>query len=400
MSRSNYGALSDDDDDEALVTPATHAHDDPFDDHVMARTLSSETKGHFVSPEASPANVQRRTPGFARAGSLGKATDKPLSMQDKLQAWRKQGAGFATYLRDKAGQMGSTAQSGWQERDWQGTSRGVAERAQAAAATSGEWLSAVTRRTTEAASQQYQRFAGGPLAALCKAEANKPCPRVVLICCAALVSCGLDTEALFQQDAPVELVHYLLGALEESQGTSLPPPGTSPHILANALKQFFITLPEPLFTYKLMPDLLEAGATSPARTTMTVLELPPANKATLQLLLETLHRVAGNAVHNGMDAAALGTALAPYLAWLPPPKVNNKGYGGIGQAPEGDMSRLSLGADSSGGSPRVMSHRSDLTSEQLHAIAAVITHLITTFRAAGEASGSLYSMGTSNVLGI
>ena len=40
----------------------------------------------------------------------------------------------------------------------------VTERAQAAAATSGEWLTAVTRRTTEAASQQYQRFAGGPLA--------------------------------------------------------------------------------------------------------------------------------------------------------------------------------------------------------------------------------------------
>lgn len=88
MSRSrHYGALSDDDDDEALVTPASAAHDDPFDEHVITRSLSGKAPGHFVSPEASSANLQqRKTPGtFARAGSLGRATDKPLSMQDKLQ---------------------------------------------------------------------------------------------------------------------------------------------------------------------------------------------------------------------------------------------------------------------------------------------------------------------------
>ena len=88
MSRSrHYGALSDDDDDEALVTPASAAHDDPFDEHVITRSLSGKAPGHFVSPEASSASLQqRKTSGtFARAGSLGRATDKPLSMQDKLQ---------------------------------------------------------------------------------------------------------------------------------------------------------------------------------------------------------------------------------------------------------------------------------------------------------------------------
>lgn len=88
MSRSrHYGALSDEDDDEALVAPATATHDDPFDDHVISRSLSGKAPGHFVSPEASSANLQQqKTSGaFARAGSLGRATDKPLSMQDKLQ---------------------------------------------------------------------------------------------------------------------------------------------------------------------------------------------------------------------------------------------------------------------------------------------------------------------------
>ena len=77
-----------------------------------------------------------------------------------------------------------------------------------------------------------------------------------------------------------------------------------------------------------------------------------------------------------------------------------QGYGGIGQAPEGDMSRLSLGADSSNGSPRVMSHRSDLSDKQLQAVAAVIAYLITNFKSASDSSGGLYSMGTSDMLGI
>ena len=77
-----------------------------------------------------------------------------------------------------------------------------------------------------------------------------------------------------------------------------------------------------------------------------------------------------------------------------------QGYGGIGQAPEGDMSRLSLGADSSNGSPRVMSHRSDLSDTQLHAVAAVIAYLITNFKTASDSSNSLYSIGTSDMLGI
>ena len=36
-------------------------------------------------------------------------------------------------------------------------------------------------------------------------------------------------------------------------GAVLPPPGTSPHVIANTLKQFLITLPEPLLTFKCVP---------------------------------------------------------------------------------------------------------------------------------------------------
>lgn len=54
------------------------------------------------------------------------------------------------------------------------------------------------------------------LQTFCKQEHNeRPCPRIVLVCCTALVTNGLYTEGLFSEEAPMELVHYLLGAFEE-----------------------------------------------------------------------------------------------------------------------------------------------------------------------------------------
>lgn len=53
---------------------------------------------------------------------------------------------------------------------------------------------------------------------LCKNEAaNRPCPRIVLVCCTALVTGGLSAEGLFQQEASEDLVHFLFGAFEEGQ---------------------------------------------------------------------------------------------------------------------------------------------------------------------------------------
>ena len=56
---------------------------------------------------------------------------------------------------------------------------------------------------------------------LCKNEAaNRPCTRIVLVCCTALVTGGLSAEGLFQQEASEDLVHFLFGAFEEGQSLS------------------------------------------------------------------------------------------------------------------------------------------------------------------------------------
>lgn len=60
------------------------------------------------------------------------------------------------------------------------------------------------------------------LQSVCKNESSaQPCPRLVLVCCTALVTRGLETEGLFLEEAPLELVQSLLGSFQEGKGLSL-----------------------------------------------------------------------------------------------------------------------------------------------------------------------------------
>lgn len=63
------------------------------------------------------------------------------------------------------------------------------------------------------------------LPAQCKKEAyERPCPRIALICCNALIVGGLDTQGIFiaQPERP-ELIQSLLQHFEGSQGATLLP---------------------------------------------------------------------------------------------------------------------------------------------------------------------------------
>ena len=53
---------------------------------------------------------------------------------------------------------------------------------------------------------------------VCKNEAStRPCPRLVLVCCTALVTRGLETEGLFLEEAPLDLVQFLIGSFQQSK---------------------------------------------------------------------------------------------------------------------------------------------------------------------------------------
>lgn len=55
-----------------------------------------------------------------------------------------------------------------------------------------------------------------------------------------------------QHDVFATMIEDLMSLplLAAGSGAVLPPAGTSPHVLANAIKHFLVTMPEPLLTYK------------------------------------------------------------------------------------------------------------------------------------------------------
>jgi hypothetical protein len=103
----------------------------------------------------------------------------------------------------------------------------------------------------------------------CKKEATeRPCPRILLVCCTAMTVAGLDTPGLFdevaaraspQAEAINEEVASLLQLFESTQGATILPEGTSIVAVSLALKQFLAQLPEPLLTFKLYRDFLGAA---------------------------------------------------------------------------------------------------------------------------------------------
>ena len=71
--------------------------------------------------------------------------------------------------------------------------------------------------------------------------------------------------------------------------------------------------------------LVESGRSSPPHDVQGAFgELPTASLNALFVLLETWHRVAENSSANGMDAMAIAVAVAPCLAWSPPPTADNR----------------------------------------------------------------------------
>ncbi|KAF6259420.1 Rho GTPase activation protein [Scenedesmus sp. NREL 46B-D3] len=174
-------------------------------------------------------------------------------------------------------------------------------------------------KTAASTAEGIKRLAQGePLQALCRGEvAARPCPQLVLACCTALVTGGgLTTQAIFKHNPPQELVDRLAATAAD---LAVFPPGASPHAVAGLLKQFLMGLHEPLLTYRLLPQWVAAGD-CPASAGALVQQMPPANANALRLLVQTCSYMNEQAAVNEMDSQALAEALAPVLAWKPPPK--------------------------------------------------------------------------------
>lgn len=330
-------------------------------------------EGHFTAPAAEAPPVRPDPPPYsAEFEALGR---DPPTLQERMQMFRTKAGAIAKMATDKAAQTTEQLRKKAQEKDWTKETEYLG-RAQMAAAGAAEkastWVWTTSSRTASA-------LKGDAVSTLARTEATtRPCPRVVLVCCSALVSSALDEPGIFREPASDEIVQFLLNSFEDGFGVFLPPPGTSPHTLAALLLHFCFTLPEPLLTFKTLPSVIAAGeisADTAALSPPLLMELPAANLNALWVLLEMLSRVASNAAVNEMDARALAQAFAPKLAWLAPPKATKA----ISYSPMGDGNGLDE-LESEPSTP-VPTDRAELTEEETASVARVLQYYITNFQA-------------------
>lgn len=164
------------------------------------------------------------------------------------------------------------------------TAAGLGARAKA----QGSELYAASVKTAASSADALKRLTlGEPLQSMCRAElAASPVPQLVLALCQALVSGGgVATQRIFKHDPPAELTQRL-SAVVAGGGPPLLPAGASPHALAALLKQLLAGLPEPLLTYRLLPQWVAAGDAPASAAPALLSQLPAANGNTLRLLLQ------------------------------------------------------------------------------------------------------------------
>lgn len=357
-----------------------------------AKSKATAGDGHFTAPapDTNPA-----TAGSSEFGAFNRLkSDKPPTLAERLAVFKDKAAVAARTAYASTAAATAQVKQKAAERDWtkesqaldraQKSALGAAEKVGAAATASGNWL-------WNAGSKAGNALKGDAISVLAKTEGTtRPCPRIVLVCCSSLAITGPSTPKIFDESVGQDLVHFLLNSFEDSHGCFLPPPGTSPHVVANVLKAFFSTLPEPLLTYKVLPAIVDAGGISADTATLApplLMELPAANLNALWVVLETLNRIAADAAENEMDARALAASLAPMLAWkAPPPKT--LAQGGAYAPAQSDEAPDSLtkeeiaqpAGEAEAGTPGSAGHR-ELGEEELASVSRVLEYFIVSFGA-------------------
>lgn len=265
------------------------------------------------------------------------------------------------------------------------------------------------------------------LSSICKAEASaRPCPRLAIVACASIAAdaARAASERAFVADAPLELAGFVLAELDESAGVSLPPPGTSPAIMATALKHFLANLPDPLVPAKCLPDFIGAGVKGapPSAAVRAAASLPPAPAAVLSLLVETMSRIAtagggggGTGGENGEGGSVAGAptplelaeSLVPCISWhpgAPKPTVapsstaaGASADGGSNQQQQHSPSSASAGGGSAFGGNGSRHPRAELTPGEAAAVARAVEILVLTAadRASGLGGGLFFGGGGS-----
>ncbi|XP_033840521.1 rho GTPase-activating protein 17a isoform X2 [Periophthalmus magnuspinnatus] len=138
-------------------------------------------------------------------------------------------------------------------------------------------------------------------------------------CVMMLLETGMKEEGLFRIAAGASKLKKLKAALDCST-SQLEEFYSDPHAVAGALKSYLRELPEPLMTYQLYDDWIQASSVSDPDKRLQALwvvcdKLPKNNKTNFRYLVKFLAKLAQDSEVNKMNASNIAIVLGPNLLW-------------------------------------------------------------------------------------
>ncbi|XP_045408877.1 bargin isoform X3 [Lemur catta] len=140
-------------------------------------------------------------------------------------------------------------------------------------------------------------------------------------CVMMLLSEGMKEEGLFRLAAGASVLKRLKQTMA-SNPRSLEEFCSDPHAVAGALKSYLRELPEPLMTFDLYDDWMQAASLKEPGARLQALQevcshLPPENLSNLRYLMKFLARLAEEQEVNKMTPSNIAIVLGPNLLWPP-----------------------------------------------------------------------------------
>ncbi|XP_050390055.2 rho GTPase-activating protein 44 isoform X5 [Patella vulgata] len=143
---------------------------------------------------------------------------------------------------------------------------------------------------------------------------------VLEACVMTLLLTGMDEEGLFRIGGASSKLKKLKACFDANI-VDMEEFRHDPHTVAGALKQYLRELPEPLLTYQLYSDFMEAASLPKDKLhpalKKVVDTLPRINYNNFRYLIKFLDKLAKNSDKNKMSAGNIAIVIAPNLLWSP-----------------------------------------------------------------------------------
>ncbi|KAA0706019.1 Rho GTPase-activating protein 17 [Triplophysa tibetana] len=138
-------------------------------------------------------------------------------------------------------------------------------------------------------------------------------------CIMMLLETGMQEEGLFRIAAGASKLKKLKAALDCST-SQLEEFYSDPHAVAGALKSYLRELPEPMMTFQLYEEWIQASSVSDPDKRLQALwvvcdQLPKANKTNFRYLMKFLAKLSQESDINKMTATNIAIVLGPNLLW-------------------------------------------------------------------------------------